>query len=68
MKLCLVNFFDEKSKKNPIDKFRDEHDNLIDHMYYIADILLIGLDNVNFILINCILNEIILPLLKSNNI
>ena len=64
MKLCLVNFFDEKSKSNPIDKFRDEHDNLIDHMYYISDILLIGLDNVNFILINCILNEIILPLIK----
>ena len=59
MKLCLVNFFDEKSKSNPIDKFRDEHDNLIDHMYYISDILLIGLDNVNFILINCILNIII---------
>ena len=64
MKLCLVNFFDEKSKSNPIDKFRDEHDNLIDHMYYISDILLIGLDNVNFILMNGILNEIILPLIK----
>ena len=64
MKLCLVNFFDEKCKTNPIDKFRDEHDNLIDHMYYISDILLIGLDNVNFILINCILNIIIFPLIK----
>jgi hypothetical protein len=61
----LVNFFEENSNKNPIDKFRDEHDELIDHLYYIADMLLIGIDNVNFILINCILNEIILPLFKT---
>ena len=65
IKLCLVNFFEESTKKNPIDKFRDEHDNLIDHIYYISDLLLIGIDNVNFILINCILNEIILPLFKT---
>ena len=65
IKLCLVNFFEENSNKNPIDKFRDEHDELIDHIYYIADMLLIGIDNVNFILINCILNEIILPLFKT---
>ena len=64
MKLCLINFLEDNSKSNPIDKFRDEHDILVDHMFYISDLLLIGLDNVNFILINCILNEIILPLLK----
>ena len=64
MKLCLINFFEE-SKKNSIDLFRDQHDNLIDHMYYIADLLLIGIESVNFIIINCILNEIILPLLKT---
>ena len=63
MKLSLVNFFDN-SEKNSFDKFRDEHDNLIDHMYYIGDLLLIGVENVNFILMNCILNEIILPLVK----
>ena len=64
MKLCLINFFEE-SKKNSIDLFRDQHDNLIDHMYYIADLLLIGIESVNFIIINCILNEIILPLIKT---
>ena len=64
MKLCLINFFDE-TKKNSLDTFRDIHDNLIDHMYYIGDMLLIGIENVNFILINCILNEIILPLFKT---
>ena len=63
MKLCLINFFDD-TKKNSFDKFRDEHDTLIDHMYYIADMFLIGVENVNFILINCLLNEIILPLVK----
>ena len=63
IKLSLVNFFDN-SGRNSIDKFRDEHDNLIDHMYYIGDLLLICVENVNFILINCILNEIILPLVK----
>ena len=63
IKLCLINFIDE-TKKNPIDKFRDEHDYLLDQMYYISDLLLIGIESINFILINCILNEIILPLLK----
>ena len=65
MKLCLINFFDESKSNNAFDRFRDEHDNLIDHMYYIADLLLIGIENVNFILINCILNVIILPLFKT---
>ena len=65
MKLCLINFFDETKNNNAFDRFRDEHDNLIDHMYYIADLLLIGIENVNFILINCILNVIILPLFKT---
>ena len=63
MKLSLVNFFDNWETKS-IDKFRDEHDNLVDNMYYIGDLLLIDIQNVNFILINCILNEIILPLVK----
>ena len=65
IRLCIINFIDEKNRSNPIDKFRDEHDNLIDYMYYISDILLLNIDNVNFILINCILNEIILPLFKT---
>ena len=65
IRLCIINFIDEKNRNNPIDKFRDEHDNLIDYMYYISDILLLNIDNVNFILINCILNEIILPLFKT---
>ena len=64
IKLCLINFFDE-TKKNPIDNFRDEHDYLLAQMYYISDLLLLGIENVNFILINCILNEIILPLIKT---
>ena len=63
MKLNLINFMDE-SQNNSLDRFRDEHDNLIDHMYYIADMFLIGVESVNYILINCILNEIVLPLFK----
>ena len=65
IRLCIINFIDEKNSKNPINKFRNEHDNLIDYMYYISDILLLNIENINFILINCILNEIILPLFKT---
>ena len=65
IRLCIINFIDEKNSKNPINKFRNEHDNLVDYMYYISDILLLNIENINFILINCILNEIILPLFKT---
>ena len=65
IKLCIINFAEESNKTNPINKFRDEHDNLIDYMYYISDMLLLNIENVNFILINCIINEIILPLFKT---
>ena len=64
IRLSTINFVDDNSKNNSINKFRDEHDDLIDYMYYISDILLLNIENVNFILINCILNEIILPLFK----
>ena len=65
IRLCIINFSDDKNKNNPINRFRDEHDDLIDYMYYISDILFLNIENVNFILINCILNEIILPILKT---
>ena len=65
IRLCIINFIDDKNSANPINKFRDEHDDLIDYMYYISDILLLNIENTNFILINCILNEILLPLFKT---
>ena len=65
IKLCIINFSDDNKRQKTFDIFKDEHDNLIDYMYYISDMLLLNIDNVNFILINCILNEIILPLLKT---
>ena len=65
IKLCIINFSDDNKRQKTFDIFKDEHDNLIDYMYYIADMLLLNIDNVNFILINCILNEIILPLFKT---
>ena len=65
IKLCIINFYEDNNKNNSINKFRDEHDNLIDYMYYISDILLLNIPNANFILINCILTQIILPLFKT---
>ena len=64
IRLSLITFIADNKKNNSIDKFRDEHDDLIDYIYYISDILCLNIENVNFILINCILNEIILPLFK----
>ena len=65
IRLCIINFLDEKNRSTPINKFRDGHDDLIDYMYYISDILHLNIDNTNFILINCILNEILLPIFKT---
>ena len=47
IKLCIINFAEESNKTNPINKFRDEHDNLIDYMYYISDILLLNISSYN---------------------
>ena len=42
--------------------FEERHEELYDSVLYINDILLCDIENINFILINCLLNEIIFPL------
>ena len=49
-------------EKNVFDYFEEKHEELYDIVLYINDILLCNINNINFILINCLLNEIIFPL------
>ena len=49
-------------EKNISEYFEEKHEELYDSVLYINDILLCDINNINFILINCLLNEIIFPL------
>ena len=54
--------FDNIKEQNISEYFEEKHEELYDAVLYINDILLCNIDNINFILINCLLNEIIFPL------
>ena len=60
--LCFVDFGDNDGSK-AFSKLQKEHDFIIDIIYYISDLLSLNIEKINFILINCMLNEIIMPLL-----
>ena len=50
------------NKKNFSEYYEEKHEELYSNILYLNDILLCNNDNINFILINCLLNEIIFPL------
>ena len=41
------------------------HDLIYDIILYLSDLLLLNIERINYILINCLLNEIIFPLINS---
>ena len=41
------------------------HDDLIDLIFYISDLLSLNIESINFILINCLFNDIIFPTIRS---
>ena len=64
MDLCLIDLGVDGGKKT-FGKLQKEHDYIIDTIFYIGDLLSLNIEKINFILINCLLNEIILPLIYS---
>ena len=60
--LCTVNLGDNDGSK-AFNKLQKEHDIIIDTIFYISDLLSLNIEKINFIIINCMLNEIIFPLL-----
>lgn len=61
-KMCLVDLGDEGGQK-AFGRLQKEHDFIVDTIFYIADLLSLNIEKINFILINCLLNEIIFPLI-----
>ena len=59
--ISQLNFVHIK-EQNISEYFEERHEELYDSVLYINDILLCDIENINFILINCLLNEIIFPL------
>ena len=62
--LSLVNLGDNDGSK-AMNKLQKEHDFIIDTIFYIADLISLNIEKINFILINCMINEIIFPLLYT---
>ena len=62
MKLCLIDLGDDNGTKS-FGKLQKEHDFIVDTIFYIADLLSLDIEKINYILINCLLNEIIFPLI-----
>ena len=63
LQLCLIDL-SEIYNDSLFGIFRRKHDELIDISMYLGDILELNIKSINFMLINCLLNEIILPLFK----
>ena len=61
-KIILELNFNFSKEKNVYEYFEEKHESLYDKVLYINDILLCNIKNINFLLINCLLNEIIFPL------
>ena len=62
--LSLVNLGENEGSK-AMNKLQKEHDFIIDTIFYIADLISLNIEKINFILINCMINEIIFPLLYT---
>ena len=62
--LCFIDFGHLNNQKNYYI-MRKNHDFLFDTCLYLSDLLLLNIENINYILINCLLNEIILPIIYS---
>ena len=60
--ISQLNFNDIGKDENINKYFEEKHEEIINTVLYINDILLCELKNINFVLINCLLNEIIFPL------
>ena len=62
--LCNIIMRGKEIKQN-YGQFCKEHDSIVDTIIYLSDILDLKIENINFILINCLLNEVILPTIAS---
>ena len=62
--LCSIDFNEENFKKNCIIMFK-YHDIINDKLLFLSDLLDFNIENINYIVINCLLNEIIFPLMYS---
>ena len=50
--------------KKKINLFQNTHDDLIDLIFYISDLMSLNIESINFILINTLYNDIIFPIIK----
>ena len=63
LQLCLIDL-NEFNNEKIFGIFHKKHDELMDITIYLGDLLSLNIRPINFVLINCLLNEIILPLFK----
>ena len=54
----------EENKKN-VSEFQNKNDDIVEILYYISDILSLNIESINFLIINTLLQELILPLINN---
>ena len=64
LSLCEVEFGGDDIKKD-YNTMHNYHDKIIESFLFLSDIIKLNIEDINFIIINCLLNEIILPLIYS---
>ena len=64
IKLSLIDFNQNEINEN-CKMMRKYHDSIYDSCLYLSDLLLLNIEKINYIIINCLLNEIILPSINS---
>ena len=64
IKLSLVDFNQNEINEN-CKMMRKCHDSIYDSCLYLSDLLLLNIEKINYIIINCLLNEIILPSMSA---
>ena len=64
IKICSIDLGENETNK-AFGKLQKEHDFIIDTVFYIADLISLNIEKINFILINCMLKEIIFPLIYT---
>ena len=73
MNLCLIDLGEDGGTKT-FGRMQKEHDFIVDTVFYLGDLLSLNIEKINFIIINCLLNEIVIPLIyvivnqKNDNI
>ena len=63
--ICEISKIKIEENKNNESEFQNKHDDIVEILYYISDILSLNIELINFLIINTLIQELILPLINN---